>query len=487
MRDGNYGRQEKGELGACLLHLRLPRYFSFKEQIRRGKQAYKRRDWNRQFFQGLLFQDLPGSQKANLSSARSTCFAMKPKPHLPLETRITGSFSTRFWLEMFGNSAHFPVANLLLEMFLEKPLDYLYVPYPFVIISASLGQAYWLTRWQTSVPSYRLWGNLIGPAIYTLFGILMQGLHFLSAPNHLAYWGFAFVIGSLQALRPRLPSIFKGFVIVVENMVRTAILFVMYAIFEMYTDPIQTASLSAFWDDTSHQFIGLVVLFLGAVIGLANLTADRYLGILQETSVQLKKYSEWLLGRELLSQAFVNPSAFSLTRRERTVMFMDIRGFTRWSETQSPENVVGLLTEFYRVTEAILTRHETIKFKLSADEVMAVFPTANSAIDAARELCCQVNQLLSSEHLGVGIGLHSGLLVEGLLGGRGVKFYDVIGDTVNTAKRIESAAQSGEVLISENIHDVIGQVLGSATKREIRVKGKENPVVVYSLKDRDVG
>ncbi|MBE7531381.1 MAG: adenylate/guanylate cyclase domain-containing protein [Ardenticatenaceae bacterium] len=275
--------------------------------------------------------------------------------------------------------------------------------------------------------------------------------------------------------------------IVIENVIRTSILFFMYAIFETHANLTQTDSLGVFFGDTSHQFIGLTALFLGLSLGLANLTADRHFGLLKETSAQLKKYSEWLLGRDLLIQAFVSPSALSLTRRERAVMFMDVRGFTRWSETQSPENVVNLLTEFYQVTETILTRHGTIKYKLSADEVMAIFPTADSAIHAALELRRQVNQLLSSEHLGVGIGLHHGLVIEGLLGSAGVRFYDVIGDTVNTAKRIESAAQSGEVLLSENVYQVIGQAVGAATKREISVKGKENPVAVYSLEDRNAG
>lgn len=406
---------------------------------------------------------------------------MKPKPNLLLETRIIGSFSTRFWLELFGNSAHFPLANILLELLIEKPLYYLRTPDLYTIVTASLVQAYWLTHWQTKPYPHRFWGNLIGPALYTLVESLLEGPHFFSTPHHLAYWGFALVIGALQELRPRLPAIFNAPIIVIENVTRTSILFFMYAIFETYHNPTQTDALDVFFEDASHQFIGLAVLFIGFSIGLANLTADRHSRLLKETSAQLQKYSEWLLGRDLLMQTFVNSSALSLTRRERTVMFMDIRGFTRWSETQSPENVVNLLIQFYQATETILARHEIIKFKLSADEVMVVFPTADLAIQAALELRGQVNQLLSSEHLGVGIGLDSGLLVEGLLGSKEVRFYDVIGDTVNTAKRIESAAQSGEVLISENVRNTIGQAFSAGAKREIRVKGKENLLVVYPV------
>jgi class 3 adenylate cyclase len=83
--------------------------------------------------------------------------------------------------------------------------------------------------------------------------------------------------------------------------------------------------------------------------------------------------------------------------------------------------------------------------------------------------------------LGGGIGLHFGPLVEGLLGSAGVKFYDVIGDTVNTAKRIESAAESGEVLISEDMRAMIGNTFRIGAGREISAKGKENLVMVYTV------
>ncbi len=402
----------------------------------------------------------------------------------PLETRITGSFLTRFWLELFGNSAYFPIANLLFELLTERPVDFLHAFDLYVLVAASLVQTYWLTRWQATPRPGRFWGNLIAPALYTLVEGLSEGLRFFWVPHHVAYWGFSVAIGAFQALRLRLPHSFGAPIIVLENVTRTSILFFMYALFETYANPTQTVSLIVFFSDTSHQFIALIVLLVGLSMGLANVMADRYLVVLRETSVQLRTYSEWLLGRDLLGQVFVNPSALSLTRRERTVLFMDIRGFTHWSEAQSPEVVVSLLIKYYQVAESILVRYETLKVKLSADEVMAVFTSVELAVYAALELRTQVNQLLSKYDLGVGVGLHIGPVVEGLLGSAGVKFYDVIGDTVNTAKRIESAARSGEVLISENVRNTIGQSFRTGVKREISVKGKANPVITYLLENK---
>ena len=83
--------------------------------------------------------------------------------------------------------------------------------------------------------------------------------------------------------------------------------------------------------------------------------------------------------------------------------------------------------------------------------------------------------------LAAGIGLHAGPLVEGLLGSMGMKFYDVIGDTVNTAKRIESAATGGEVLVSEAVLRQIAAAFACGAARTVSVKGKEAPLKVVPL------
>lgn len=398
-----------------------------------------------------------------------------------LETRLLGAPRMRFLQELFGNSAQFPIANILLELLLEGPADYMRAPDLYTITLAGLTQAYFLSRWQTTAHPRRFLGNLIGPALYTVVEAALEGPRFFNAPHHLAYWGFALVVGTLQTLRPHLPRTLAALALILEDMTRASILFVMYAIFEAATNPQQTTSFAAFFEDRSHQFVALVTLLLGLGIGLSSLTAQHYLALLRQTSAQLKTYSEWLLGRDLLGKAITDPGALTLTRRERTVLFMDIRGFTRWSEARSPEEVVTMLNRYYRVTEMILTAYPVIKFKFTADEAIAVFPTAVEAVSAARELTARVSQLLTAQNLGAGIGLHTGQVVEGLLGSAGVKFYDVIGDTVNTAKRIESAARAGQVLVSETTRAAIGETMRVGAPHQIAAKGKDAPLTVYTL------
>lgn len=232
-----------------------------------------------------------------------------------LETKTVDSSSTRFWLELFSNSAHFPIASIMLEFIVEQPLDYLRAPDLYTIVVASLLQSYWLTRWQNSSHPRRFLGNLIGPALYTLVEGLMEGSRFFFASHHLAYWGFALAIGALQALRLRAPSGLRSFITMIENVARTTILFFMYIISEIYTNEVQTSSISVFLSDKSHQFIGLTILFLGLSLSLANLTAERYQRLLTE---EMKQRNEQRL-RELIEVAPFSAHLYELQAENRLI------------------------------------------------------------------------------------------------------------------------------------------------------------------------
>lgn len=398
-----------------------------------------------------------------------------------LEARLTGTPRSRFFLELFGNSAQFPIANSMLELLLEGPAAYLRAPDLYAILFASVVQAWWLSRRQLGGRPHRFLGNLIGPAIYTLIETSLEGAHFLESPNHLAYWGFALVIGILQAAGPRLPGWASAAARVAEDVVRAGILLAMYGLFEAADEPLKFYSVATFMADGSHQFVTLATLLLGLSMGLSSLTARGYLDKLRETSASLKTYSEWLLGQQLLNRLMEDPASLSLRRQERAVLFMDIRGFTAWSEKSAPESVVQMLNRYYHAAETVLLGQGAIKFKFAADEVLAVFEDAGRAASAALALQTRIQPLLAASGLSAGIGLHAGPLVEGLLGSMGMKFYDVIGDTVNTAKRIESAAAGGEALVSEAVHRQLDAAFACGAVREVSLKGKEQPLKVFPL------
>ncbi len=139
------------------------------------------------------------------------------------------------------------------------------------------------------------------------------------------------------------------------------------------------------------------------------------------------------------------------------------------------------LNGYYQAAEPVMWRHGAIKLKFSADEILAVFAEPRHAAACAQELRERTRQALSSWGLGAGIGVHSGPVVEGLLGSAGIKGYDVIGDTVNTAKRIEGAAGGGEVLVSDAVRAGLDPAAALGERRELLAKGKEMPIWVYPL------
>jgi class 3 adenylate cyclase len=89
--------------------------------------------------------------------------------------------------------------------------------------------------------------------------------------------------------------------------------------------------------------------------------------------------------------------------------------------------------------------------------------------------------VLARHDLSAGTGLHWGPLMEGAMGGRDVKAYDVIGDTVNTAKRLCDQAKGNEILVSAQLLAALGEDARPDASRRVRVKGKEQALEVYPL------
>ncbi|MCX7170909.1 MAG: adenylate/guanylate cyclase domain-containing protein, partial [Proteobacteria bacterium] len=258
-------------------------------------------------------------------------------------------------------------------------------------------------------------------------------MKFFSQWHHQAYWSYALAFTLLQGWQVRAGRILAPLVIL-ENLLRATIPLLMYALFEVLSDPSKN-TLGSFFDDSAHQFLTIVLLLIGLLLGFADLNLRRSLSVIRELAARLREYSEWSLGSGILERAIADSSTLNLQRVERAVLFMDLRGFTAWSEQQAPETVVGMLNDYYRGAENCLLPFAPIKLKYTADEVMAVFVDAAAAAAAGQALQAALPQLCS-HGLGAGIGLHHGPVVEGVLGGRTVKAYDFIGDTVNTAQRI---------------------------------------------------
>jgi class 3 adenylate cyclase len=181
------------------------------------------------------------------------------------------------------------------------------------------------------------------------------------------------------------------------------------------------------------------------------------------------------------------------TLREASVLFADIRGFTQMSERMSPEAIVGLLNRYFDRVVAVVNEHEGYLNKFVGDAVVVVF---NGPVDQAdhpiRAVKCAIalQQAVDalnregafpelSEGLRVGIGIATGPMVCGNVGGKGHVEYTVIGDTVNLASRLTSSARPGEVWLNSVAAVQLPAELAAQPLEPIRVKGKAEPVLPF--------
>lgn len=380
----------------------------------------------------------------------------------------------------FTHSGHVPVTLLILE-FLLAPPGYFSGPDAYVLLAAGIGQALSMgwAEYRGKVNGFLF--NLLGPFLYSLAEGLLEGGEFFLQGHHQAYWLFALsfaLVHWLQRAHPRSAAA----LVIAENVVRASIPLVMYALFEARAER-RAISVAHFMEDEAHVFLAVVLLLLGLLLGFADLGRRRSLDTIRSLAMRLHEYSAWTMGRGILERAIEDESALALHRIERSILFMDIRGFTAWSETQPPESVVSMLNAYYLVSERALSPFAPIKLKYTADEVMAVFASADAAVSAGRALLAAAGTLLAGHGLGAGVGIHRGAVVEGVLGGEQSRNYDFIGDAVNTAQRICDAAGEGEMLVSVAAAGADAAV--PADCFDISVKGRQQALRVCRMVRRD--
>lgn len=182
-------------------------------------------------------------------------------------------------------------------------------------------------------------------------------------------------------------------------------------------------------------------------------------------------------------------------RRDISVIFVDIRGFTPMSERLEPEQVIQVLNEYLDIcTKAVFKYNGTLD-KFIGDGVMAIFGAPVSqpnhptlAVLAALEMKRQSAELEERclREIGVpvrfGVGINSGPAVVGNIGSQLLRLdYTAIGDTVNLAARLEANAKPGQILMSEETAARVDGQFETAFIGEIKVKGKEKPVPVTEV------
>jgi adenylate cyclase len=173
-----------------------------------------------------------------------------------------------------------------------------------------------------------------------------------------------------------------------------------------------------------------------------------------------------------------------------TILVVDIRGFTTFADRATAREAVAYLNEFFSLVVPVLERHGGHANKLLGDGVLGVFGAperipdhADRALAAATEMLAAVESRFG-ERCRIGIGINSGLVLVGTIGGGGVAEYGVIGDPVNVAARIQDATRElrEPLLLTEATRCLLdGSDTHLKAHRALRLKGKSEPVAIYGL------
>lgn len=205
-----------------------------------------------------------------------------------------------------------------------------------------------------------------------------------------------------------------------------------------------------------------------------------------------RKLFERMVSPAVIQQLDPNSLALGGKRTDITVLFADIRGFTSFSETISPEQLVSVLNRYLAAgAECVLDEEGTID-KFLGDAVMAWFnaPIPQSdhtlrAVRAALKLRDRIAELHAAlppeAHLAFGVGIHYGDAVLGLIGTEKRLEYTAIGDSVNTTKRLQENAGKNQIVISHDAYERVKDQINVLQMEPMTVKGKRESIPVYEV------
>ena len=234
------------------------------------------------------------------------------------------------------------------------------------------------------------------------------------------------------------------------------------------------------------------LLALGLLIGFTNLRVGSMFA-----DIRRRENLSRFLPRQVVERVLASGGrALEPVQREVTILFSDIRSFTSMSETMAPREVLEFLDEYFGHMGQIVRGHEGMLNKFLGDGMLAVWGVPDlqedhavravrAALDMRKKLV-ELNEFRVREgraEIRIGIGIHTGIVAAGMLGGADQREYTVIGDAVNLASRIETLTKtlSTDLLVSETTFErCAGRFTGTRMGEE-KVKGRDAGVVVFTV------
>ncbi len=218
---------------------------------------------------------------------------------------------------------------------------------------------------------------------------------------------------------------------------------------------------------------------------------------------KMKRLFGQYVSKDVYEQLVANPALARLggQRREMTVLFSDIRGFTTVTERGQPEEIVGMLNEYFTHMVDIVFRYRGTVDKFVGDMVMALFGAplddpdhADHAVQAALEMIAELKRLNQQwkaqgrfAELDIGVGVNTGIMIAGNIGSDAIMSYTVIGDAVNLGSRLESLNKqySTHIIVSDATRRALKGRYVYRPLGDVVVKGKTEPVAIFEITGRE--
>jgi len=217
---------------------------------------------------------------------------------------------------------------------------------------------------------------------------------------------------------------------------------------------------------------------------------------------KMKKLFGQYVSKDVYDHLVSNPQLARLggARREMTVLFSDIRGFTSVSERGEPEEIVHTLNEYFTRMVDLVFKHQGTLDKFVGDMVMALFGApladrdhADHAVETAMEMIVELRKLNEGwreqgrPQLDIGIGINTGPMIAGNIGSEAIMSYTVIGDAVNLGSRLESLNKNygTRIIISEGTREHLKNKYVFRPLGDVVVKGKTKPVAIFEVLGRE--
>jgi class 3 adenylate cyclase len=210
-----------------------------------------------------------------------------------------------------------------------------------------------------------------------------------------------------------------------------------------------------------------------------------------ERLARLKRFVSPRIGEMIVAGEVEDP--LQTHRREITVVFTDLRGFTAFSETAEPEEVMGVLREYHAAIGRIVLAHDGTIEHFAGDGVMILFndpvPVPEPELAAVRmalEMRMEVGKLnvawtKRGHDLGFGVGIANGYATLGAIGFEGRRDYGAIGPVTNLSARLCAEASAGQVLVSQRVYGKIEERIEAEHVGDLALKGLRKPVPTYNV------